>query len=270
MNRLESAHRADSNEMADTGSAYGGSYEDAELIDPVEAQAHVPSRRPLGAHEAARMMAAPEPPPADPLDADMPTVRCVPRDETADWDQYPHDQYWPDDPVTDPHFDFWAHYAQSKQQNINNKAYEKIVNYQIENYGRVPPFAFCREMQRLYNKHARPFLTDPSETDPRKARRMVDPVTGRPGGPPWPARMIYEYARREALVPSAMRLEIARTFQEACYCLQNNQIFLIDSATPNQKKVDYKALDMFMKAAKEARYWIDKVEAARTNKLVSL
>lgn len=163
---------------------------------------------------------------------DVAGVVPVPRD-SVNWDEYPHDTYWPDDPVLDPSWSFWDYY--NAGHGATCRGYEKLVEYHKSAYGRVQPFAYAHRMQKLYCLHVRPYMVDPEAADRTNAPRMR--------GPAWSARNIYEWPLDQA-VPSAVLADVGRTYARVFNCMAQGQLF------QSNGKVELKALDMFNKAAK--------------------
>lgn len=161
-------------------------------------------------------------------------VTPVPRDGDLDWSQYPHDEYWPADPVLDPSWSFWDYYVAGNGTVCTG--YSKLVEYHTASYARVHPFVYARQMQRIYNQHCRRFMVDPEARNRKEGQRCH--------GPAWSARNIYEWPLQQA-VPFAVRSSINKTYAKVFECMQQGQIFLSNGGT------DLKALDAFNKTVKQ-------------------
>jgi len=186
---------------------------------------------------------------SDPDMVDVP--KYVPRDGTLDWSQYPQD---PNDPITDPTFDMWAIYAQSKAEEMQSGGFRRLKEFHDMNYGRIPAFQFCQSMQKIYNKHVRYFLIDPAD---KKGR------TRKPG-PAWPAERIWNYNQR-TFCAAAIYMDTALTMTTAMTTLAKTMIFMEDSK--RVRTCDTKNLDAFVKLSEKAKWWIQKASETQVSNL---
>lgn len=149
------------------------------------------------------------------------------------------------DPITDPDFCLWCRYAQCAQElgDKGNKGFERLVTYNRENWGRVHPFEFARESQKIYNEFLRKNLTD------GKNRHVH--------GPAWPARNIYEHPVEHVLHAKCVHLENAYTIRKIMRAVAD-QILMSDKST------NAKNIKIYLEAEKQARTLFDKVDANKT------
>jgi hypothetical protein len=186
-------------------------------------------------------------------------VKACPRD----LDQQTCYNYVEPEPLDDPDFCFWSLYALTQHQAMHNKRVDKLKKYHFENRHSTRCWVFIREMQRLYNKYARPFMMDPSNPKLRKR------------GPPWPAASVWNYTLHAVVSPEDMDFEIARTMGQGLQVMAQNGLFESDGSTdPHsgklQRTVNLKVWDAYCKGADKYRAWSNAVKANRNGSLVGL
>ena len=191
------------------------------------------------AAEAAAAAAATAP------EQEIPPPQVVPMKE-LNWDEYIQD---PDDPIEDPNFCLWCNYAVcARQAQKGNLRWQRLKIYHEENWGRVHPFKFARESQRLYNKYIRDHLTDD------KGRQILR-------GPAWPAREIHEHPILHVFISRCAHTENATVYQNALRRIRDHGLFLSDGS------VDAKLLKTYCETEKVARILYDKIDASKGSAL---
>ncbi len=190
-------------------------------------------------------------PAAAAAEEEMPVLVPVPMD-MLDWDRYVEEV-----PIEDPDFCFWCQYAQTQDHYTNNKNVEKLRKYHEENFNRVHPFEFAREMQRLYRLYLQECLKN------HQGQVCL--------GPEWSGRSIYEHTTVHTVEARDVFEEWCRTLVRAVQVMRDTSLFLGDRANPGKiLGLDVKVLGMYIKTIKEAKPFLEKLGASRKSALYSI
>lgn len=158
-----------------------------------------------------------------------------------DWSEYVQD---PDDPITDADFCLWCDFAVcANDLKTGNKHWEQLIRYHNENWGRVHPFKFARDSQRIYNEHIRLYLTDNDKA------HVV--------GPAWPAQSIHEHPITHVFIARCAHIENAFVYQTALRRMRDNGLFMSDGT------VNTKLLKLFFDTEKQARVLFEKIDTGK-------
>ena len=175
---------------------------------------------------------------------EMPAPVPVPMEE-LDWSKYDHGAE-----VVDPDFCLWCTFAvcAKQQQQAGNKNWIRLKTYAEENWGRVHPFKFAREMQRIYNAHIRCHLSND----------LGEVVYG----PVWPAQQIHEHCIRHVFNARCAHIENCFTYQTALRRMRDKGLFMSDGT------IDMAILKRFSEIEKQARVLYDKVDVSKGDTLI--
>lgn len=158
------------------------------------------------------------------------------------------DEYIEEEPITDPGFCLWCRFAvMARNATKGNLKWGALKTYHEENHGRVHPFEFARESQRIYNECLRDHLTDEDGCPIR--------------GPAWPAKNIHEHAITHVVIAICNHRENAMVYQTALRRIRDNGLFRSDGS------VCLKHFKAFTEAEKNARVLLDKVDQSKSNSL---
>ncbi len=175
----------------------------------------------------------------------------VPMDH-LDWSKYIEKE-----PLEDPGWCFWCHYAQTKEQYASNKNVEKLITFQKENFNKIHPFEFARKMQKLYRKFIQPHLINHAGLVCR--------------GPEWSGPCIVEHTTLHTIHPPDVIEHWVRVIVRSTQVMAEKGIFLGTADQPGViQGIDSKMFNVFMKTIKEAKPFLDKLGASRNTALYSI
>jgi hypothetical protein len=172
----------------------------------------------------------------------MPVPTPVPMEE-LDWSKYVESA-----DVVDPDFCLWCTFAVCAKKQAGNKHWMRLKKYAEENWGRVHPFKFAREMQRIYDSHIRSHLSND--------------LGERVWGPVWPAQQIHDHCIRHVFNARCAHIENCFTYQTALRRLRDKALFMSDGT------VDLAILKRFAEIEKQARVLYDKVDVSKGDTLI--
>ncbi len=180
-----------------------------------------------------------------------PTLVAVPMD-VVNWDDYKETEL-----IEDPDFCFWCQYAQTMEHYKNNNSVEKLRKYYEENFSRVHPFEYAREMQRLYRENIQNCLKN-------HAGQLIQ-------GPEWSGKSIYEHTSVHSLEPRDVYDDWCRTLVRAVQVMRDTALFLGNKDDKGKiLGVNNTALTMYIKTIKEAKPFLEKIASTRKSALYSI